>query len=348
MKSTQDKDIVFISVDPWQEDRWARKQMFAWLLSNKFRNVVYYVEPGRSERKLPHLKRIKNNLHLVDIPYIPQFLKHTSLSRLGVQISCLALWILLKMLRIRDPIFIIYQPQNLVFAKKLSSIFGKSLLCYDLTDDWSEFPGVSDWRKKQFVKSEKLVIKEVDTVFAVSKKLIERAKEINPNTFYLPNATSFNNFNRVTQKIEISREILAIPEPRVGYIGKITPWRIDFVLIRHLSETRPDWSIIMIGPIHPEAKPLVDELGKLKNVFFLGPRNYYSLPEYIKGFNVCILPHRVDTLTESMDPIKLYDYMATGKPVVTTSIPEALKFKNVIKVAESEEEFVSLLNEVIS
>lgn len=348
MKSTQDKDIVIISVDPWQEDRWARKQMFAWLLSDKFRNVIYYVEPGRSERKLPHLKRIKNNLYFVDIPYMPQFVKKTSLSRLGVQISCLALWILLYKLRARNPIFIIYQPQNFAFAKKLSSSFGKSLICYDMTDDWSEFPGISEWRREQFLKSEKLVIEQSDTIFAVSKKLIERAKQINPNTFYLPNATSFGNFNRVTQPIEISSEIQSIPEPRIGYIGKITPWRIDFDLIRYLAVNRPDLSFIMIGPIHTEAEPLVKELGILKNVFFFGPKNYYSLPEYIKGFKVCVIPHKVDTLTDSMDPIKLYDYMATGKPVVSTSITEAMKFREVMKIAKSKEEFLSFLDDTVN
>lgn len=342
-----DKDIVFISVDPWQEDRWARKQMFAWLLSKKFRNVIYYVEPGRSERKLPLLKRVKDNLYLVDIPFIPQFVKHTGISRLGVQISCLVLWILLKIRRVKDPIYIIYQPQNFAFTKKLSSIFGKSLICYDMTDDWSEFPGIREWRKEQFITAENSVLEQVDIAFAVSKKLVDRAKLNNPNTYYLPNATDFENFNRVIGEIEISPEIQSIPEPRIGYTGKITPWRIDFDLIRYLAMNRPDCSIIMIGPMHTEAKPLIDGLRDLKNVYFLGPRNYYSLPEYIKGFQVCIIPHKVDKLTASMDPIKLYDYLATGKSVVSTSVSEVMKFKEAINVAHSKEEFLSYLDDVI-
>lgn len=347
MRDLYEKDVVFISVDPWQEERWARKQMFAWLLSNSYRNVIYYIEPGRSERKFPHIKRIKNNLYLVDIPYIPQYLKHTGLSRLGVQISCFSLWSLMKVLRVKNPIFIIYQPQNLDFAKKLSSMFGKSLLCYDLTDDWSEFPGLNEWGKKHTRKAEDKVIKEVDKVFAVSEKLLGKARELNPNTFYLPNATSFENFNRVTKQIPISPEILTYPQPRIGYVGKITPWRIDFDLIRYISEARPDWSILMIGPVHPDARVLADELSKQGNVFFTGPKNYYSLPEYIKGFNVCILPHKIDSLTESMDPIKLYDYLATGKPIVASGIKEAFKFSNVIKIAHSKEQFLSFLDQIV-
>lgn len=347
MKNIEDIDVVFISVDPWQEDRWARKQMFAWLLSKKFRNVIYYVEPGRSEKKFPLLKRVKDNLYLVDVPFIPQFIKHTGISRLGVQVSCFALWVLLKIRRIKDPIYIIYQPQNFAFTKKLSSMFGKSLICYDMTDDWSEFPGISEWKKEQFIVSENSVLEQVDIAFAVSKKLLERAKLVNPNTHYLPNATDFENFNKVTGSIEISPEIQSIPEPRIGYIGKITPWRIDFDLIRYLALNRPNFSIIMIGPIHTEAKPLVGGLRDLENVYFLGSRNYYSLAEHIKGFQVCIIPHIVDKLTDSMDPIKLYDYLATGKSVVSTSVSEVLKFKEAIDVAGSKEEFLSYLDNAI-
>jgi glycosyltransferase involved in cell wall biosynthesis len=347
MKSLEDKDVVFISVDPWQEDRWARKQMFAWLLSGKFRNVVYYVEPGRSPRKLPLLKRLKKNLFLVDVPFIPNFLHFIFFPRLRVQISCFLLWIALKYLRVNKPIFIIYQPHNLAFAKKLTSMFGKSLVCYDLTDDWSEFFNTFESWKQQFIESENLVIKQADIILAVSEKLFHKARSINSNTYYLPNATNFNNFNRVAQNIEIAPQILRIPGPRIGYVGKITPWRIDFDLIKFVAKSKPDWSIIMIGPIHPEAKDLVNDLSKSENIFILGPKNYYSLPEYMKGFDCCIIPHLIDPLTESMDPIKLYDYMATGKPVVATALTEANKFKDFIKIGNSYEEFLSFLIESV-
>ena len=346
-KNSHDTDVVFISVDPWQEERWARKQMFAHMLSEKFRNVIYYVETGRSEKKYPHIRRLKENLYIVDIPYLPKFLYNTKFSRFGVLISNISIWLVMKFLRIKDPIYIIYQPHNLAIAKKLSTFFGKSLLCYDFTDDWSEFPGHSEWRKNEIKQAEQNVLKEVDLVFAVSEKLLERANKINNKTYYLPNATSFENFNKVSQEISISPEILKYPEPRIGYVGKITPWRIDFDLLEYLAKSRPSWSIIMIGPIHPEARSIIEELRKLQNITFLGPKSYHSLSSYMKGFNACILPHKVDALTESMDPIKLYDYMATGKPVVATGIREALKFNTLIKVAHSKKDFLTCLDEIM-
>ena len=321
--------------------------MFASLLSKQFRNVIYYVEPARSEKKFPLVKRLKENLYLVDVPYLPKFLNNTKFSRFSVLVSNISIWLLLKMLRVKNPIYMVYQPHNLVLANKLSTFFGKSLLCYDFTDDWSEFPGHSEWRKNEIKQAEENVLKQVDVVFAVSEKLLEKAKEINSKTYYLPNATSFENFNKVTQHISISQNIQALPEPRIGYVGKITPWRIDFNLLKYLVVNRPNWNIVMIGPIHPEARSLVEEMSKLQNISFLGAKEYHSLSNFIKGFNACILPHMVDALTESMYPIKLYDYMATGKPIVATGIREALKFNNVIKVAHSKKEFLTCLDEII-
>jgi hypothetical protein len=346
-KNIYDRNVVFISVDPWKEERWARKQMLAWLLSHRFKNVVYYVAPGSSERSLPHLRRIKSNLYLVDIPFIPKFLRGSGLSRLGVQISCSSLWLLLLFIGTKMPVFVTYHSTNFAFTKKLASFFGKSLICYDLTDDWTEFQLTDETVKNEVKQSERKTIEESDVVLAVSKKLYETARKINPKTYYLPNATDVDNFRRTTTDIPVSPEIMRIPGPRIGYIGKVALWKTDFDLLEYLASTRPDWSLIFLGPVVREANLPADKLSEYANVHFLGPRNYNSLPEYIKGFDVCILPHVVDPLTNSMDPIKLYDYLATGKQIVSTPVAEAIKFKEVIRIAYSNDEFVKQIEAAI-
>lgn len=346
-KNIYDRNVVFISVDPWKEERWARKQMLAWLLSYRFKNVVYYVAPGSSERSLPHLRRIKSNLYLVDVPCIPKFLQGSALSKLGVLIPSSVLCFLLLLLGSKEPIFVTYHSTNFAFTKKLASIFGKSLICYDLTDDWSEFQIPEGAVKNEIKQAEEKAVKEADVVFAVSKKLYEAARKINPKTYYLPNATDVDNFRRTTTDIPVSPEIMRIPGPRIGYIGKVALWKTDFDLLEYLARTRPDWSLVFLGPVVREATLPADKLSEHANVHFLGPRNYNSLPEYIKGFDVCILPHVVDPLTNSMDPIKLYDYLATGKQIVSTPVAEAIKFKEVIRIAYSNDEFVKQIGEAI-
>jgi len=341
------RDVVFISVDPWKEERWARKQMLAWLLSYRFKNVVYYVAPGSSERSLPHLKRIKSNFYLVDIPFIPKFLRGSGLSRLGVLVSCSVLYLLLLLIGAKKPIFVTYHSVNFAFTKKLASLFGKSLICYDLTDDWTEFQLTDETVKNEVKQSERKAIEESDVVLAVSEKLYESARKINPKTYYLPNATDVDNFRRTSSDIPVSPEVLSIPGPRIGYIGKVALWKTDFDLLEYLASTRPGWSLVFLGPVVREANLLTDKLSAHGNVYFLGPRNYHSLPDYIKGFDVCILPHVVDPLTNSMDPIKLYDYLATGKQIVSTPVAEAIKFKEVIRIAADKEEFAAHIEDAI-
>jgi len=343
----KNRDLIFLSVDPWQNDRWARKQMLAFLLAEKFRNVIYYVDPHRSERIFPLVKRINKNIFLVDIPCIRLKDGKRFLGGVSKLMSFLCIWFVGWLVGIKRPIYMIYQPHNLEVAKKLSHHFGSSMFCYDMTDDWSEFPGQSPARKKIVRTSEEKVLKEVDLVFAASGKLLEKAKRINQKAFHLPNGTSFSNFNRVTENISIDPEVRACLKPRIGYIGKITPWRLDLDLIRFLAVNRPSWSFLLIGPIHPAARPFVKEVKEIKNLHLIGPKCYWDLPNYIKGFDACILPHKVDPLTESMDPIKLYDYLATGKTIVSTNIREAFKFKEIIKVVHSKEEFLSVLTDVI-
>jgi hypothetical protein len=344
---TYNRDVVVISVDPWKEDRWARKQMFAWLLSTKFRNVIYYVDPGFSERSMPHIERIKPNLFLVDVPLVPKFLKDSSLSRLSVQLSCIMLWLCMLWLGTKRPVFIYYHSRNLPLTEKLASFFGKSLICYDRTDEWSEFPGLEDSLKTQLKEDELNAIGRSDIVLAVSEKLTASAKQINPKTYYLPNATSLDNFRRASLDIPVQFEVLNIAQPKIGYMGKLALWKTDFGLLEYIVETKPGWSLIFLGPVIEEAKPFADKLGRHTNVHFLGAKDYYSLPEYLKGIDVCILPHVVSPLTNSMDPIKLYDYLATGKQIVSTPVAEAVKFKEVIRVAYSNDEFVKQVEEAI-
>ena len=347
--SLSDRDVVFVSVDPWQETRWARKQMFASLLAEQCRKVVYYVESERSERKVPTIQRLRHNLLLIDIPNPFRSSRMSLLTRLGNWAVTVSVKILLRCFGIREPIFIVYQPHNLWFAKKVANWTGVSLFCYDMTDDWSKFPGQSEWKVKAILEAEEKALRHADVVFAVSEVLLEKAKKYSRKAYYLPNATSFENFNLVMSDIQVDDEILRISPPRLGYVGKITGWRLDFDLIKWVAEKKPEWSIVLIGPVHPNdiTQHEVSKLKPLKNIHFLGPKEYWNLARYIKGFDVCILPHKDDALTQSMDPIKLYDYMATGKPVVAANVREAAKFSSVIQVAASREEFLSDVEKVL-
>ena len=195
---------------------------------------------------------------------------------------------------------------------------------------------------------EEAAIRNADKVFSVSKRLYEWGKSNNPNTVYLPNATDFELMKTTREEGEIADELRNLNHPVVGYTGRITPWRIDWELLGKIADMEEKPTLVMIGEIHHDSIPLRDKLLQRKNVIFLGPKEYYKLPMFYRGFDVCILPHSVDLQTGSMDPIKLYDYMGSGKPIVATSVEEAKKFPKGLRLANDHTSFLSLLREAWS
>src|SRR5262249_6462720 len=134
-----------------------------------------------------------------------------------------------------------------------------------------------------------------------------------------------------------------LPRPVVGFFGLIERW-IDLDLVKYLAELRPEWSFVMLGRVAvPE-----EELPRRANLHFLGRRPYEQLPAYGKQFDAAIIPYRLTRQVLHANPIKLREYLAMGKPVVTVRTPEIEKFTDVIEIASSREAFLAKLDEVLA
>lgn len=341
VKSKRLGDIVFFSPDQWNPNRWARKQMFAYLLQSYANKVIYSVDHRSSGIKSPELHKISRNFYLYNqgVDGNPW---HNDTKKTATK-NMLQLFDKLKIC----PQFIIsYQHSNYIMAKDVvNSMSSGCQIIYDLTDDWTNFPGFTQEQVNKRISQEEEAITGANIVFAVSKRLFEWGKSLNPNTYYLPNATDFATMKTTIESGPIDDDICNLGNPVLGYTGRITPWRIDWPLLEMIADMEEKPSLVMIGELHQDSLPLKEKLLSRKNVHFLGPREYYSLPTFYRGFDVCILPHSVDKQTESMDPIKLYDYLGSGKPIVSSAVGEARKFSNAIKIAENHSHFLSLLRE---
>jgi len=230
-------------------------------------------------------------------------------------------------------------------AFALNAFRSRVLSCYDWTDDWTKFELIPLADREAYARLCERMPRAVDAVFAVSRELYERARLVNANTHWMPNATSLHDM--MDESIEPDATISDIPTPRLGYVGHIGD-RIDFDLLRRIAETRPDWSIVMIGPVWSNRVDEAEELGRLPNVHFVGPRPYAALPSVIGQLDVCLIPHTIDPLTASMDPIKLYDYLATGKPIVTTQVAGVDRFTDAIYAAKSHHDFIAQIDRALS
>ena len=189
-----------------------------------------------------------------------------------------------------------------------------------------------------------------DIVFATSRALTESRRQWNPRTHYLPNVADYEHFSAaMSDEAKIPDELLRIKEPRLGFIGAISGYKIDFSLIRAVAQTRPDWSIVLIGRVG-EGDPWTDvrELQGLSNVHMIGPRPYATLPTYLKGFNVALLPNRITQYTDAMFPMKLFEYLASGCPVVSVNLKAISEYANVVTIARSTKDFIASLASVLA
>jgi glycosyltransferase involved in cell wall biosynthesis len=179
----------------------------------------------------------------------------------------------------------------------------------------------------------------------VARTLHEQARRRRPDALYLPNAVEFERFALEAGEPPPADEALAAVRaagrPIAGYYGALARW-FDYGLLDEVARARADWSFLLIGPDLDGSlagQPLLER----SNVTWLGVRPYEALPRYLRCFDVATIPFRIDDITRATSPLKLFEYFAAGRPVVTTPLPECAAFSEV-RVAAGPEEFARALD----
>jgi glycosyltransferase involved in cell wall biosynthesis len=187
-------------------------------------------------------------------------------------------------------------------------------------------------------------IDAADLVFYSSRKLFDEVNQGREKSHLLEQAVDFDHWSRVgSGEIAVAEAIDRIPHPRIGYFGAIEPWLIDQELIKQASRERPSWNWIFIGN---KSRGL--EIEELPNVHFLPPVSYQELPHYAAGFDVCVLPWNTEVpFTSYGSAIKVREYLASGKPVVISPLPEYESMSHVLRIGRSREQFLSLVGEAL-
>lgn len=217
---------------------------------------------------------------------------------------------------------------------------------YHCVDDIASQPGMP---AEAIAQAEQRLVRSADIVFATAPRLAETRRSWNPNTHFLPNVADFEHFSQALDpELPIPADLAELPGPRVGFHGALSGYKVDFPLIRRVAELRPDWSVVLIGKVG-EGDPWTDPetLMGLPNVHLLGPRPYEALPGYLKGFDAVMLPNILNDYTASMFPMKFFEYLAAGKPVVSVDLPAIREFAPVASLCVSTEDFVAALDAAI-
>jgi len=193
-------------------------------------------------------------------------------------------------------------------------------------------------------KMHERAIEAADLIFYSSRKLLAEAERGLEKSFLLEQAVDFDHWSTISRgDIRVAEAVARIPQPRVGYFGAIEPWLIDQELIKQASRERPGWNWIFIGN---KSRGL--EIEELPQVHFLPPISYEELPGYAAGFDVCVLPWNTEVpFTSYGSAIKVREYLASGKPVVISPLPEYESMSDVLRIGRSREQFLSLVDEAL-
>lgn len=234
-------------------------------------------------------------------------------------------------------VFYIWRPE---FANALG-LAPHDLSIYHVDDDYS-FSST----EVQVSFAEQRLLESVDQVFIHSPALIEKRGSFNPNTKFIPNGVDYRMYSTPAPEPE---DLAAIPHPRVGYVGYLKRM-LDLPLLLELSARHSHWSFVLVGPPrpHPDVFHSIQQLSRRPNVHFLGPKPVERLPNYPQHFDVCIMPYKLDDYTKYIYPLKMHEYLASGRPVVSTPIRSVQAFSHVIGLATDVEEWSLSIDRALS
>ncbi len=233
---------------------------------------------------------------------------------------------------------------NPYFAGALPQGFGQIVNVYQNIDDMTQEP----YTAKHGARLEREVCRAADIVTVTSTNLWELMSPFNKETHIVHNAADITNFERVlNQKFDKPEEIKHVKGKVIGFVGNLDHCRIDYPLLKKVAEHHSDKTVLLVGPINnTEYKEI--GLDKLPNIIFAGSKNIKELPQYLQHMDCTMIPFLCNTLTKSIYPLKINEYLAAGKAVISTSFSKDIRgFADNIYLAQNHEEFVQAITKAI-
>jgi len=202
------------------------------------------------------------------------------------------------------------------------------VLCYDCTERFDLMPGLSDARRRFYALADAWLTAKADLVLVQTQTQLQAKRKDNSNTYLVPNAVDTGRFESPVQE---PRSLQGLGRPRAGYVGSIND-RIDVALVEQVAQLLPEWQFVFVGLVARHAE--VQRIFRLPNVHHVPRRPYDEVPAFLSAFDVCLIPHRPNGVAESQSPLKLFDYLAAGKPIVTTGIAGLGDLEHLVSVAD--------------
>jgi len=245
---------------------------------------------------------------------------------------------LLAIYRISDPIFWYYTPQALPFSAHLTY----PRVVYDCMDELSAFLGAD----QLLPTLERELLARASVVFTGGFSLHEAKRQYHRNVHPFPSGVDVAHFRPARHGLPEPLDQQSIPRPRLGFYGVIDE-RMDQSLLAQLAALRPDWQIVLVGPV-VKVDPIT--LPRAPNIHYLGSKQYNELPAYLSGWDVALMPFACNEATRFISPTKTPEYLAGGKPVVSTPIADVVRsYRDAdgVQIADSAQSFVAAVEHAL-
>lgn len=301
----------------------------------KVRRVFFIEEPLFSSHCTAHLEiSIRDSGVWVVVPHLPE-----GLSLEAVENSLKEMLDnLLAQVRIQQYVLWYYTPMSLGFTRHLDPL----LVIYDCMDELSAFKGASPILKER----EAELFKRANLVFTGGQSLYEAKRNQHSQVYAFPSSIDRNHFAQARTFTEEQADQKNIPNPRLGFFGVIDE-RFDIELLAEVAKARPDWHFVILGPV---VKIDPSQLPHSPNIHYLGGKSYQDLPSYIAGWDIAILPFARNESTRFISPTKTPEYLAAGKPVVSTSIRDVVRpygNNGLVEIADTVTDFVTAVEKLL-
>lgn len=360
MPSLHGQTILFFSADPpgaiWQD----KLQIARRLATN---NTLVICGPELHLRSLPAqlraghwllpdlwqpaLARLPNAGRLYRFAWAPWAAQTGApgLGRLTASLRRLRWQAVLRRLEADRPILWLFRPGMLPLVDQ----FAARLVIYHVVDEYSAYPGLTAAQSARQRELDAQLTARADLVFCTARSLVEARQPRNPRTYYLPNAVDFEAFQRaINGPTRTPSFALQANRPRLGVVGGINA-KLDLALLGDVARQRPDWTLLLIGPLgYGLNLDLFARLKALPNVVLPGALPPEQVPLAIAACDVCLIPYRLNEQTRHINPLKLYEYLAAGKPVVATPLPELAPYRPVISLAGDAATFVAAVEAALA
>lgn len=296
---------------------------------------------GRTFRRLD---RFGGNLGVYNVPplFLP-FQPYSGLIRRSIDRTYLGMVRDgMRQMALRDPVLWIYQFNTVGVAAALAP----ALTVYECFEETAEFTRRE--RVRRYIReTDGRLCSQADVVIVPNEQMRAARAALSRAIHVLPWPVDVEHYGQAMDPaLPIPADLQAIRRPIIGFYGNMDACRFDVPLVVALARRRPEWSFVLIGGFWPGFDPA--PLRAEPNIHCLGARPLAELPAYVKGFDVSVIPYAVNSFTRSITPLKLMEYLATGKPVVSSALPAAQAHANVLRTAGTVEEFEAALSAALA